>query len=128
MRQTTASPSLPLLAGGLLAALAPAFVLGYSRPDPYEVEIVRWMGAAAMALAAIRPWALRAGADPARRMRRWNTVTLALAAGYLVTANPLFLVLAFATLVAAVLDAGVERASSASMDLLRRLQQDADNA
>ncbi len=128
MTRAAPNASVPLVVVGLLAAFAPAFLLGFSRPEPYEVAIMRWMGAAALGLAAIRPWAVQIGDDPARRMRRWNGATVTLTVLYLATTNPLFLMLAFATLAASVLDAVVERAITASEDLLRRLQQEADRA
>ncbi len=128
MRRNPPDATVVLVLGGLLAALAPAVVLGFSRPEPYEVGIVRWMGAAALGLAAVRPWALRMGDDPARRMRRWNAATIGVALLYLVTTNPLFLILAFATLAATVLDAGAEWATIAAEELRQRLSEEADGA
>ncbi len=128
MPRAVSDTSLLLIVGGLLAALAPSFVLAFSRPEPYEVGIVRWIGAAALVLAAVRPRALRMGDAPARRMRRWNGTTIGLALLYVVTTNPLFLILAFATLAASVLDAGVEWATIAAEDLRQRLLEEADGA
>lgn len=110
---------------GLLALFHPSYVPNYRTPAPYELEIVRWLGLVLIGLAWIRPWALRTGGDAAARMRRWTGLAGLSTALYVLTANPLFLVIAFASVVAATLDAMVERSTAAANAMLARLSNEA---
>lgn len=114
--------SLALAAFGMIALLYPRVPLGFTTPEPFEVEIMRWAGLAVLGLAAIRPWAIRSGGGPTRRMRRWTAVAVLAGILNVLTTNPLFLIVLFSAVVGAVLDATVQRATTAAYDLLARLQ------
>jgi hypothetical protein len=126
MARSHGTQSVTLAAVGLLGLLRPTYLLSYTTPEPYEIEIVRWTGLGLVCLAAIRPWALRSGAAPARRMRLWTGAAGTTGFLYVVSANPLFLVVAFASVVAATLDAALERSTNAADELLVRLHDEAD--
>lgn len=124
MAQSRSPQPFVLAACGLFIMAYPGLALSYTTPAPYELEVMRWVGLALVGLAITRPWALATGGDPAKRMRRWTSTSAGLGVLYVVVTNPVFLIGGFATLVAAVLDAGVERATQAAHDLLIRLTEE----
>lgn len=107
-----------LLLAGVGVAVVPSSVLGVVASTEWEIELVRYYGVAIVGLAFLWPWAMRRGGASARRLRSWVGLA-ALGAGlYLVDDQQLYLIIAFACLLAGVLNGGIERAIAAS-DALR---------
>lgn len=117
--------SIVLAALGLALLAHPTYLIGHVAAEPYEVELAQWAGVAMIALAPIRPWALRAGGWTRIRMRNWSGAAATSGVLYLVVTSPFFLVVGFATLLAAVIDASVERATVASNNLFNALRSEA---
>lgn len=109
---------------GAIALLYPTIVLGFTQSEPYEAEITRWVGLGLIGAAGMWSWAQRLGGVPARRLTRWLRAAAGSALLFVLTTNPVFLVIGFALLIAGVLDAMLERATIAAFDLMARLQGD----
>ncbi len=107
-----------LLFAGAGVALAPSPVLGGVASAEWEIELVRYFGLAVVGLAVLWPWAMRRGGASARRLRSWVVLAALGAALYLIGDQQLYLIMAFACLLAGVLNGGMERAIAAS-DALR---------
>jgi hypothetical protein len=110
--------NLALLLVGLGVAVAPSAAIRTVASTDWEVELVRYFAIAVVGLVLIWPWAMRQGGAPARRLRRWVALAALGGALYLMGDEQLYLIMAFACLVAGVLNGGVERAMAAS-DALR---------
>lgn len=114
-----------IVAAGVLGAVAllyPAVVLGFTEAQPYETQIMRWLGLVLLGATVMWPWAQRHGNDPARRLRRWLRAAAVFGLLLVLTTNPMFMVLAFTVVTAAVLDAMLERATITSFELMAQLK------
>jgi len=107
-----------MLFTGAGLAVAPSPVLGGVASTEWEIELVRYFGVAVVGLAVLWPWAMRRGGPSARRLRSWVGLAAFGVGLYLMDDQQLYLILAFACLLAGVLNGSVERAISAS-DALR---------
>lgn len=122
MRSGVVSIGLALV--GAVGLLYPAVVLGFTIAEPYELEIMRWTGLSLLATAPMWLWATRRGGSQARRLSRWvRTATIA-SLLFVLTTNPIFLLVAFSLVVAGLLDAMLERGTLAAFELMARLQGD----
>lgn len=111
--------------GGVIAIAYPElFLLSFTKPEEYEIELFRWAVVAFFSLLPVRSWALAEGGTVAMRMRRWSLGAAATMGLYAFTTNPLFLILALSALAAGALDAWVERATLASEAFRVRLMRD----
>ena len=121
MQRAGRSLSWGLVTLGVAMAAAPGLVLSHTAPAPFELEVLRWAGAALIGLALTRPWALVQGGSTAARMQRWTRLTVASALLYVTTTQPLFLVVGFCFLTAGALDGAMERATLSTRELITRL-------
>lgn len=88
---------------------------------PAEVLILRMMTLAGVSLLGVVPWAARADGPVRRRLRRWSIPGVTASAIYLVSADPLYLILGFCLLVGGTLDMWVTRAHIAADGLQTRV-------
>ncbi|MGA7098470.1 MAG: hypothetical protein WB245_12975 [Acidimicrobiia bacterium] len=122
--------SWPLAVGtiGVVGVVLPSAVLELVAPTGWEVEMLRFLGVLAAVVASLWPWARNQGGRSAQRMRRWTTASTGILAVYVLSAESLFLVVAFCLLIGALLDVGVERADLASKRLMESLDRRATRA
>ncbi len=122
--------SWPLAIGtvGVVGVLLPSGVLEIVAPTGWEIEMLRFVGVLAAVVASLWPWARSQGDRSAQRMRRWTSATTGILAIYVLSAESLFLVVAFCLLIGALLDLGVERADLASRRLMESLDRRASRA
>lgn len=113
------SPLRPVVLGFLALAMVvlpdPVFFMVTDKPA--EVEILRMLALVGVSLLAVLPWVTRAGGHLRRRLRRWSIPGVVATAVYLVSGDPLFLILGFCLLVGSSLDMWVTRAHAASDSL-----------
>jgi len=121
MRGTTLGPrqarpaALGLLA--LAVVVLPDAAFSVVTEKPAEVFILRMMTLAGVSLLAIVPWAAEADGQVRRRLRRWSIPGMAASTTYLVSTDPLYLILGFCLLVGGTLDMWMTRAHLASDSL-----------
>jgi hypothetical protein len=108
---------------GTLMVVYPRVVLGFTAPEPYEAEILRWAGLAMLGCTAIWPWAVRMGGRVLQRLRRWMALSFTAAVLFVVTTSPLLLIVAFTLVAAGVLDATAERALAKSRELFIHIRE-----
>ncbi len=125
MQASLRRQSIVLAAVGIALLAHPTYLIGHVAAEPYEVELAQWAGVVMVALAPIRPWAMRAGGWTTIRMKNWTGAAATSAVLYVIVTSPFFLVVGFATLLAAVIDASVERATVASNNLFNALRSEA---
>ncbi len=109
---------------GAVALVYPAVILGLVEAEPYEMEIARWTGLGLIGAATMWAWAQQRGFGVARRLRRWLRTAAFAGLLFLLSTNPIFLVVAFALLTAGVLDTMLERVTIAAYELMSRLRSD----
>jgi len=115
--------NLGLLLVGVGIAAAPSAAIRVVASTEWEVELIRYFALAVVGLAVLWPWAMRQGGAPARRLRRWAALAAFGAALYLLGDQQLYLIMAFACLVAGVLNGGIDRAMAASDALRAELER-----
>lgn len=89
---------------------------------PWEVVLARALGLLGLSLLAALPWANGATLDVQKRLRNWSIPGLAASAVYLISADPIYLILGFCLLTGATLDTWTARAHVASETLRARLR------
>ena len=112
-----------LLLAGVGVALAPSSLLGAVASTDWEIDLIRYFAVAVVGLAVLWPWAMRRGGAPARRLRRWTALAAFGAVLYLMGDQQLYLIMAFACLVAGVLNGVIERAMAASDAMRAELER-----
>lgn len=112
----------------LLCSLALAVVL---LPDPvfsvvattaWEVDLLRALALVGISLLTAVPWARSAAPEIQKRVRRWSIPGVVASAVYLISADPLYLILGLCLLSGGTLDAWAARAHIASESLRARLR------
>ena len=111
------------LVAGAGLAFAPSSVLGAVASTEWEVDLVRFFAVTLVGLSLIWPWAASHGGAPARRLRWWATLAALGAVLYVMDDQQLYLIMAFACLVAGVLNGALERAIAASDALRAELER-----
>lgn len=107
-----AAVALALLPDGVFAGLAGA---------AWEVTVLRMLGLVGVSLLAGLPWLRRASLDAQRRLRWWSVPGLAATAIYLLSTDPVYLLVGFCLLTGAAVDMWMARAHIASETLRVRL-------
>lgn len=113
-----------ILLGSLALAviLLPAPVFSIVAATPWEVMLLRALGLISLSLLAALPWVATAGIDIRKRMRRWSIPGVSASVIYLISADPIYLILGFSLLTGATLDVWTARAHLASESLRARLR------
>lgn len=113
-----------ILLGSLALAmiLLPAPVFSIVAATPWEVMLLRTLALIGLSLLAALPWVATADVDTRRRMRRWSIPGVIASAIYLISADPIYLLLGFCLLTGATLDVWTARAHLASESLRTRLR------
>lgn len=113
-----------ILLGSLALAviLLPAPVFSIVATTPWEVELLRALALISLSLSAALPWVATAAVDTRRRMRRWSIPGVTASAIYLISADPIYLILGFCLLTGATLDVWAARAHLAAESLRERLR------
>lgn len=106
----------------LAVILLPAPVFSIVATTRWEVVLLRALGLISLSLLAALPWVATAIIATRRRMRRWSIPGVAASAVYLISADPIYLVLGFCLLTGATLDVWTARAHLASESLRARLR------
>lgn len=106
----------------LAALILPDPVFSIVATAPWEVVLVRALALVSLSLVAVLPWAATAAIDTRRRMSRWSIPGLAASCIYLISAEPIYLVLGFCLLTGSTLDVWTARAHLAFESLRARLQ------
>lgn len=123
VRRRTSSVRQILLGSLALAMiLLPGPVFSIVAATPWEVDLLRALALVGISLLAAVPWATGATPEIQRRMRRWSTPGVVASAVYLISADPIYLVLGLCLLSGATLDVWAARAHIASESLRTRLQ------
>ncbi|MFP3880870.1 MAG: hypothetical protein ACLFRT_10535 [Actinomycetota bacterium] len=112
----------------LLGSLALAVVL---LPDPvfsivagtaWEMDLLRVLALVGISLLAAVPWATDAPPEIQRRMRRWSIPGAVASAIYLISADPIYLIVGLCLLIGGTLAVWAARAHIASESLRTRLR------
>lgn len=113
-----------ILLGSLALAviLLPAPVFSIVAATPWEVMLLRTLALISLSLLAALPWVATAAIDTRKRMRRWSIPGVTASAIYLISADPIYLILGFCLLTGATLDVWTARAHLASESLRARLR------
>ncbi len=113
-----------ILLGSLALAviLLPAPVFSIVATTPWEVELLRALALISLSLSAALPWLATAAADTRRRMRRWSIPGVTASAIYLISADPIYLILGLCLLTGATLDVWFARAHLAAESVRARLR------
>lgn len=113
-----------IVLGSLAVAmiLLPAPFFSIVAATPWEVVLLRALALIGLSLLAALPWAATAATDTRRRMRRWSIPGALASAIYLISADPVYLILGFCLLTGAALDVWTARAHLASESLRARLR------
>jgi hypothetical protein len=88
---------------------------------PWEIVILKMLGLIGVSLLAVLPWASQAGADVRRRLRLWSIPGVAASTLYLVSTDPVHLLVGFCLLTGATLDTWMSRTHVASETFRARL-------
>lgn len=104
------------------AILLPAPVFSIVATTPWEVVLLRALALISLSLLAALPWVSTATIDIRRRMRRWSIPGVTASALYLISADPIYLILGFCLLTGATLDVWTARAHLATESLRARLR------
>lgn len=107
-----ATLALVLLPDGLFTAPTAA---------PWEVTVLRLLGLVGVSLLAGLPWVRGASVDAHRRLRRWSIPGVAATVIYLLSTDPLYLLIGFCLLTGAAVDMWMTRAHIATETLRVRL-------
>lgn len=112
------------LLGSLAVAviLLPAPVFSVVATTPWEVMLLRALALIGLSLLAALPWVATAAIDTRRRMRRWSLPGVTGSVIYLISADPIYLILGFCLLTGATLDVWAARAHLGSESLRARLR------
>jgi hypothetical protein len=107
----TRGPGGPFLIGisGLVLLVIPSTALGFVSHQVWEIEMFRFLGLAAAAVASLWTWAMGRGILPAAHMRRWTGLAAIALAIYLTSGHSVFLIASFCALIGALLDVGAGR-------------------
>lgn len=113
-----------ILLGSLALAviLLPAPVFSIVAATPWEVMLLRTLALISLSLLAALPWVATVAIDTRKRMRRWSIPGVTASAIYLISADPIYLILGFCLLTGATLDVWTARAHLASESLRARLR------
>lgn len=106
----------------LAVILLPAAVFSIVATTSWEVVLLRALALVSLSLLAVLPWVATAAIDTRRRMRRWSIPGVAASSIYLISADPVYLILGFCLLSGATLDVWTARAHIASETLRARLR------
>lgn len=106
----------------LAVILLPAPVFSIVATTRWEVVLLRALGLISLSLLAALPWVATAIIATRRRMRRWSIPGVTASVIYLISADPIYLVLGFCLLTGATLDVWTARAHLASESLRARLR------
>lgn len=89
--------------------------------SPWQVFVLRMLALVGVSLLAVLPWAREAEADVRRRLRRWSIPGVGASIIYLLSTDPVYLIVGFCLLVGAAVDMWATRAHIASETLRIRL-------
>lgn len=106
----------------LAVILLPAPVFSIVATTPWEVVLLRALALIGLSLLAALPWVTTTALHTRRRMRRWSMPGVTASVIYLISADPIYLILGFCLLTGATLDVWTARAHLASESLRARLQ------
>lgn len=106
----------------LAVILLPAPVFSIVATTPWEVVLLRALALISLSLLAALPWVATTALHIRRRMRRWSIPGVTASAIYLISADPVYLILGFCLLTGATLDVWTARAHLASESLRARLR------
>ncbi len=76
----------------LAAILLPAPVFSIVAATPWEVMLLRTLALISLSLLAALPWVATAVIDTRKRMRRWSIPGVTASAIYLISADPIYLI------------------------------------
>lgn len=123
VRRPTSSVRQILLGSLALAVvLLPDPVFSIVAAAPWEVDLLRALALVGISLLAAVPWATEATPAIQRRMRRWSIPGVIASAIYLISADPLYLIVGLCLLSGGTLDVWAARAHIASESLRARLR------
>ena len=105
----------------LAVLLMPDTTFSIVAETPWEVLILRMLTLLGVAVLAILPWASSAGPGVRRRLRIWSLPGVAATVIYLLSADPLYLIVGFCMLTGAALDMWTTRGAEAAENLMGRL-------
>lgn len=106
----------------LAVVLLPDPVFSIVATTPWEVVLLRALALISLSLLAALPWVTTAAIDTRRRMRRWSIPGVTASVVYLISADPIYLILGFCLLTGATLDVWTARAHLASESLRAKLR------
>lgn len=122
LRRTSSIRQILLGSLALAVILLPAPVFSIVAATPWEVMLLRTLALISLSLLAALPWVATAAIDTRKRMRRWSIPGVTASAIYLISADPIYLILGFCLLTGATLDVWTARAHLASESLRARLR------
>lgn len=122
LRRTSSVRHIFLGSLALAVVLLPDPVFSIVAMTPWEVELLRALALVGLSLLAALPWLTTAAIATRRRMRRWSIPGVTASAVYLISADPIYLILGFCLITGATLDVWTARAHVASESLRARLR------
>lgn len=121
-RRTSSVRQILLGSLALAVVLLPDPVFSIVAATPWEVDLLRVLALVGISLLAVVPWATGAPAEIQRRTRRWSIPGVIASAVYLISADPIYLILGLCLLSGGTLDVWTARAHIASETLRARLR------